>query len=80
VAHGALDRAEAKLADPLQRDEKLPASFEEAHANLARARVEIGQRDQELAAMRASRSWRITKPLRMVRHHLRKVFLSFAAK
>jgi hydrogenase maturation factor len=80
LAHEALDQAEAKLADPLQRYEKLPASFEEAQANLARARVEIGQRDQELAAMRASRSWRITKPLRMVRHHLRKVFLSFAAK
>ena len=59
---------------------KVDQDFSQYGEHLAGARVEIGQRDRELAAMRASRSWRITKPLRMVRHHLRKVFLSFAAK
>lgn len=64
----------------LQRDEKLRASLDEAQANLVRARADVTRLDQELAAMRASRSWRITEPLRMIKHRLRKVLLDFRAK
>ncbi len=74
LAREATDQAEAKLADLFQRFEKLRTSLDEARANLVRARADNTELNQELAAMRASRSWRVTKPLRMVKHHLRKVF------
>lgn len=76
----AADQVETKLPDLLQRYEQVRASFDEAQAGLIRARADIAQLQQELAAMRASRSWRVTKPLRMLKHHLRKVFLGFSAK
>jgi FkbM family methyltransferase len=88
LAREAADQAEAKLADLFQRFEKLRASLDEAQANLVRARTSLDEAqanlvrtradnaalNQELTAMRASRSWRVTEPLRMVKHHLPKVF------
>jgi O-methyltransferase len=76
----APDRAEAPLADFLQRYEELRTSLEAAQASLVRAHADIAQLDQALAAMRASLSWRVTQPLRMVKHHIRNVFLDFRTK
>lgn len=74
------DRGEAEVADLSKRYEKVRTSLDEAQANLARARAEIGQRDETLAAMQASRSWRVTKPLRLVMSAFRKLCLSFRAR
>jgi hypothetical protein len=74
------DQTEAKLADLLQRYEDLRMALDAAQANLVRARTVIEQLNQALAAIQASRSWRITKPLRVVQHHVRKVSLGFRSK
>jgi O-methyltransferase len=74
------DQAEAQRADLLQRYEELRTSLNATQDNLVRARADIAQLDQALAAMRASLSWRVTQPLRMVKHRVRKVFLGFRAK
>jgi tetratricopeptide (TPR) repeat protein len=73
LARGEADQAESNLCDLSKRYEELRTSLDEAQANLVRAYADMGQLDQALGAMRASFSWRVTKPLRMVRHHLRKV-------
>jgi SAM-dependent methyltransferase len=73
LTHETVDQAEAQLADLLQRYEELCTSLDAAQGNLMRASTDIAQLDQALAAMRASLSWRITQPLRMVKHHVRKV-------
>jgi hypothetical protein len=70
----AINQAEAQLVDLLQRYEDLRTSLDEVQANLVRARADVEQRDQALAAMHASLSWRITQPLRLVRYYGRKVF------
>lgn len=80
LAREAANQAEAQLTDLLERYEKLRTSFEEAQADLLRARAEITRLDQTLGAVLASRSWRITKPLREIRLHARKVFLGFQRK
>jgi hypothetical protein len=66
--------SEAQRADLWQRYEELRTSLDAAQANLVLARADIAQLDQALATMRASRSWRVTQPLRMVQHRVRKVF------
>jgi FkbM family methyltransferase len=58
-ARDEADQAESNLAALLKRYEDL--------------RTSLGQLDQALGAMQASVSWRVTKPLRMVKHHLRTV-------
>jgi hypothetical protein len=78
--HEAAEQAEAQLNDLMRRYDKLSTSLDAAQANLVRAHADIAQLNQALAAMRASRSWRITQPLRMVQHHVRKLFPGFRAK
>jgi hypothetical protein len=74
LAHETVGQSEAQRADLLQRYEELRTSLDATQANLVLARADIAQLDQALATMRASRSWRVTQPLRMVKHHVRKVF------
>jgi FkbM family methyltransferase len=45
---------------------------DQAETNLVRASAEVAQLGQTLSAMQASRSWRITKPLRIVRSIFRR--------
>jgi O-methyltransferase len=53
---------------------------QDLEANLFRGRERIAQIEQQLASMQASRSWRITQPLRAIKQHVRKVFLRFWTK
>ncbi len=75
IAHQALQEAQQARHETAASHVQMEAATLQARlapeaadqaTNLARARADIVQRDQALGAMRASLSWRITKPLRMV--------------
>lgn len=76
-AREAAEQAEAKLVELLERHETLRRSFEEAQADLVGTRADVARLEQTLGGVLASRSWRLTKPLREAKCHLRKMFLGF---
>jgi len=51
-----------------------------AEYEFAHARANIAQLKQELSSLHSSRSWHITKPLRILNQRLRKIALSFRIK